>query len=331
MQTTLAHMLSMIEKPTGKKASRDRQALVDMANRIRQVFYNLYKELDFEVDATECFQTQWFKACHGCPRGYFGVTLPPHMMTVEAAWKSGQPLDLYTKWREAKVGIRPSGDCLLASYDVPGRFPTEREICAENGSYVAVTTDNIADNSKEVEIIYIDPSGRQRRESLQLTAGQPIATTDIATDIKSVVLPSGRQGIITLKERCTGRVLSEYMPFELVPSYRRIKITGLCGSDTVLVTANRQFLPVYYDTDIVETDNSEAIINAALYLFYSDSGAEGGLIQKAGFHKNEMKEALKGEASRALGVNRENDTGRFGPPVMRSRLRRNRGGHNIPI
>ncbi len=321
----------MIEGPIGVKASRDRQKLVDTANRIRRLFYNLYKELDFEVDATECFQTQCFRSCHGCPSGYFGVTLPPHMQNVEAAWKGGQPLTLFTKWRESKVGIRPSSDCLLASYDVPGRFPTELELSKTCGTYLTVTGSSVEDNGKEVEITYIDPSGRQRRESLVLTATQPLSTQDMATEIKSVVLPQGRRGTVTIAEQCSKRVLSEYLPFELVPSYRRIKITGVCSSDTVLVTASRQYQPVFYDTDVVETDNSEAIINAALHLFYANSGAEGGMIQKANYHAALMREALKGDASRDLGVNRENDTGRFGPPVRRSRLRRGLGGHNIPI
>lgn len=327
MKTTLSHMISLIEQPLGEKASRNRDRLVRYANRIRQMFYNLYSEFEIEVDVTECFQLQCFRKCGLCPETYYGITLPAYMNAVEAVFINQTPINLYSKWREAKVGLKGRHECLTASYDQPGTYPTERDIAAENGSYLTVTCERPEDNGKSVEIVYVNPGGDQKREALQMTAGQPLATTDLAVEIRSVVLPSGLTGTVTLREAC-GRTLSEYMPYEQVPSYRRIKITAACPSGQIVVTANRQYQPVYWDTDIVETDNQEAIINAAAHLYYAESGADGGMIQKSEYHRNLMKSALRGEASRNLPVNRENDTGRFGPPIRRARLWTRIGGHN---
>lgn len=328
MQTTLGHMISMIEVPFQRKASipANRTYLLGQANRIRQIFYNLYREYEIEVDVTECFELQRFGTCTSCPEGYYGVTLPAHMNTVEAAWSNGVPIDLYTKWRETKVGLKPAQDCLLACYDVPGRFPTERDIIASGGTYIALQATDRADNGKSVEISYVAAGDTLEREAIQINSTQTITTTKPAIQIRSVVLPT-LSGTVKVLESCSGRVLSEYMPFEKVPSYRRVKITGNCPCGQVLITANRQFQPVYWDTDIVETNNEDAIVNAALHLFYAGSGPQG--IQSAEYHKALMKDSLKGEASRDTGVNRENDSGRFGPPVRGSRLWRGAGGHNI--
>lgn len=330
MKTTLSNMLSMIEGPFQEKVSRDRPALVNYANRIRQMFYDLYQQYEMEVDATECFKVQKFGGCHCsyCPEPYWGITLPAHMNAVEAVWFNSEPLPLYSKWREAKVGIKPANDCLRASYDKPGTYPTERDINKEGGTRLMVFGSEVSDGGKQVEIIYKNPGNEEKRESLVLPRSGGVATTDLAVSIQSVVLPA-LDGTVTLKQECDGRVLSEYLPYERVPSYRRIKITGVCGNDQVLVRANRQYQPVFWDTDIVETDNQRAIINAAYHIFYAESGADAANLQKAEYHKAQMMEALRGEASRATAINRENDTGRFGPPVRKSRLWRFRGGHNI--
>lgn len=329
MQTTLAHMIGLLEHPLQETVARNRDYLVDSANRVRQLFYNLYKEFELEVDVTDCFEVQEFtdNACVTCDGSYLGVTLPAHMQTVEAVWSHrGTPFDLYSKWRETKTGIKPKMDCALATYDRPGTFPTERDLNKQ--SALSVQAVNPADAGKQVEIVYRDIGGETKREALVLQQVGGTATTNIAVGIMSVVLPQ-LLGPVRLTQACDGRLLSEYLPGELVPSYKRIKVTGVSACDQILVRASRQFTPVYWDTDIVETDNQEAIINAGLYIFYSGSGPEGQMLQKAEYHYSKMRDALHGEAARQLGLNRENTTGRFGPPIRRSRLSRGRMGHNI--
>lgn len=329
MQTTLAQMIALLEQPLQERAGRNRQLLVDAANRIRQMFYNLYREFEMEVDVTECFEVQCFSdnACVNCNSTYYGVTLPAHMQTVESAWdNSGTPFDLYSKWRETKTGIKPRLDCQLASYDRPGTFPTERDLT--QATAVAVQPVKPEDAGKTVEVTYIDIAGEMQREALTLQMNGGTATTKLAVGIKSVVLPT-LYGPVRLFQTCDNRLLSEYIPGELVPSYKRVKITGVEKGGQVLIRASRQFVPVYWDTDIVETDNQEAIINAGYYVFYSGSGPETAMMNKAEFHRGRMRDALQGEAARNIGLNRENTTGRFGPPVRRSRLSRGRTGHNI--
>jgi len=322
-QTTLATFLKWIERPFQTTVEKDRPYLIDMANLIREKMYNAYQEYEIEVDVEECFQVQRFCQCGQCESEYMGITLPSYMNTVEAAWFLNTPITLYSKWRESKVGLKTSANCLIASYDRPGFYPTERDLSPCGAAdVIQFLARSPLDSNKKVRIVYESDRGEETTEEISLQSGAWMGTNGLVRYIKSVILPPSLKSGVDIRQATGGRVLSNYSPFETVPSYKRIKLTGVCDKAVVVIRASRNFTPLWDDYDIVETGNREAVDNAARHLFYSNSGAEGGMIQKSEYHRGLFMNAIKGEQSRDIGLNRENT--HSGPPIRASRLRGNR-------
>lgn len=320
-QISFGTLLQWISRPFNTTVNADRPFLVDQANRIREKLYNAYREFELEVDVEECFELQRFCKCGTCEASYQGITLPSYMETIEAAWHSREPITLYSKWRESKVGIKLAQDCQLASYDQPGFYPTERDLCpCDCADYIQFLAKSRLDDGKSVRIRYESDSGEDISEEVALRQGQWIGTSNRARFIKSIILPSNLYEGVNVRQPTGDRLLSEYAPGEAVPAYRRVKFTGLCGKAVVIVRASRKFTPLYNDHDIVEFANRDVIEDVARHIFYVNSGSDSGLIQKAEYHRTLYREALKGHQSRQIGVNRENSSSAMGAPVRRSRL-----------
>ena len=327
-KTTLGTWLKWLETPLQTNLSREKTHMIDQANKIRRMFYDLYNEYEVEVDVEECFQVQNFGHCgETCDKDTAGITLPSYMNNVEAAWVQGQPLSLYSKWREYKVGVKTSPDCRRAVYDMPGRYATERDLLPAGAlACVQLLAKDQADAGKKVKVIYKSSEGT-KAEYVELPRTGYRKLSFMASRILEVVLPTDLKGTVVIAQAGEElRILSEYSPYEHVPSYRRIKITGLCGDEVVVVRASRQYTDVFSDDDIVETDNRMAVEHAARYLFYSESGTGTDLLTKAAFHLEMMKDALRGMSSRDSGVNKE---GAFlsGPPARRAMLWSQRRSH----
>ena len=330
-RTTLGTWLKWLETPLQTSITREKSRMIDQANKIRRMFYDLYNEFEVEVDVEECFQVQNFGHCgERCDKDTAGITLPSYMNNVEAAWVQGCPLSLYSKWREYKVGVKTSPDCRRAVYDMPGRFATERDpLPAGALACVQLLAKDPADAGKKVKVIYKAAEGT-KAEYVELTRSGYKKLSSMASRILEVVLPPDLRGSVVIAQADTAetdiRILSEYSPYEHVPSYRRIKITGLCGDEVVVVRASRQYTDVFSDDDIVETDNRIAVEHAARYLFYSESGTGTDLLTKAAFHREMMKDSLRGMSSRDSGVNKEGAF-LYGPPARRAGLWSQRSSH----
>lgn len=320
-QTSFGTMLKWIERPFNTTVERDRALLVDTANRIREKMYNLYTQYEIEVDVEECFELQEFCRCGQCDETYRGIALPSYMQTVEAAWASSQPISLYSKWRESKVGITPKEDCRLAMYDMPGLYPTERDLspcgCIDGLEFLAKSP---LDTGKEVVVTYVNEQGDSITERVSLLRSAWASLEYKVKSLRAVILPTHLRGGISIRQQSNERILSEYGPHESVPSYRRVKFTGVPCGCVVVVRASRKYTPLWEDYDIVETANRDAIEDAARHLFYATSGSEGGMIEKSEYHRRMFESSLRGEQSRNIGINRENSTGALGAPVKRSRL-----------
>lgn len=320
-QISFSTLLQWIERPFNTTISADRSFLVDQANRIREKLYNAYREFELAVDVEECFELQQFCQCGQCDVSYTGVTLPSYMQTVEAAWHSREPITLYSKWRESKVGIKRAADCQLASYDVPGFFPTERDFCPCGiPDKVQFLAKNRLDDGKLVRFTYDDAAGEEKSVDIPLKQGAWMGPDEDVKSIKSVILPSNLREGVSIRQEANGRILSEYSPHETVPSYKRIKITGLCSKSVIIILASRKFTPLYFDHDIVEFASRDAVEDCARHIFYANSGSDSGMMQKAEYHRKLFMDTLKGIQSRELGINRENSSSASGPPVRRSRL-----------
>ncbi len=320
-QISFGTLLQWISRPFNTTVNADRLFLVDQANRVREKLYNAYREFELEVDVEECFELQSFCKCGLCEDSYQGITLPSYMETIEAAWFSREPITLYSKWRESKVGIKFSQDCQLASYDMPGFYSTERDLCpCDCPDFVQFLAKSRLDNGKIVRIRYESDSGEDIADDVPLVQGQWVGSSGKVKHIKSILLPSGLYDGVSVRQTNGDRMLSEYAPNESVPAYRRVKFTGLCGKSVVIVRASRKFTPLFNDHDIVEFANRDVIEDVARHIFYSNSGSDTGMIQKAEYHRSLYRESLKGAQSRQIGINRENSSSAMGAPVRRSRL-----------
>jgi len=139
-----------------------------------------------------------------------------------------------------------------------------------------------------------------------------------------VVLPSGRKGMVVLAQE-DGRILSNYAPDESVPGYRRLKFTGGCDCDQVLVRATRQYAEVFEDDDVVENNNILAWEAAARYLkFLQSTDPSGAYEQKAIAHAAICRKELIGAEDQAEGRGFIKRIQLTRGPRMRHRLTRNR-------
>jgi hypothetical protein len=183
-----------------------------------------------------------------------------------------------------------------------------------------------ADTGKEVEIRYVAEDEKLHVEKVALAQGAGKRTRMQARKIDALILPTDLTGIVRL-EQSDGRVLSEYAPYEHVPSYKRVKVTGAPCDAVVAVTASRKYTPLYSDNDIAEFDDRNVIEHVGRHIFYAESGADGPTMNKSEFHRVKAIEMLHSKAGRTLGLGK-NDSFR-GPPLKRTRVAGNLGGHII--
>ena len=141
------------------------------------------------------------------------------------------------------------------------------------------------------------------------------------------MLPPNLVGAVVIAD-AKGRILSEYSPNIVVPSFRRVKIVGVCCGDQVLVKASRRFKPLYFDTDVIETDNRLAIEETAKYFRYNDNTQADLQYQaKASSHAANAKFYLLGEKSRHRGKGTISNMRINHGPKNRSGLRTKQGSH----
>lgn len=324
-------MLKWIEAPLAKKVRDNRCEMVDYANRIRQHFYLLYETVPLFMDGEECFCVEEFPLDCNCRETYFGITLPAEYETVEAIMKNDAPVKMYDKWREYRDGIGGScrSQCRYELFDVESFFPTERELspCGSD-KFVKFMANDPKDCGKVLTVRYTDANGQGNTDEITLD-NRYVSTSRQVKRINprgGVVLPNNLVGSVTVADE-GDRILSEYSPFESVPSYRRLKIEGVCAGDQVLVKASRRFHPLYHDTDVVETDNRLAIEEAAKFFRYNDSKSADPLVsQKALNHSINAKNYLLGEKSRHRGKGTISQLKLNHGPKNRSGLRSRRGG-----
>ena len=302
--TTLGQALYWLEEPTGLTVKDNRCQLVDKLNRIRQHFYLLYGEINLFMDGEECICINEYPLDCNCKETFTGITLPAEYETVEAIWLNDVPIKMYDKWREYRDGIKSTCSCKLEMIDIENFFPTERELspCGKS-QFVKIKAEDARDCGKIATIRYKDANGQQTENEILLTQ-EYVRTERQVLRINprgGVILPANLFGAVWIAEE-NGRVLSEYDPSQAVPSYRRLKIPGTCVGDQVLVKASRRFKPLYFDSDVIETDNRLAIEEAARYFRYNDSTRGDQTYEaKSATHAANCRFYLLGEKSRHRG------------------------------
>jgi len=270
--------------------------------------YNLYENIPMFMDMQECLQVQSYnRDCNSCEDTYLGVTLPEGVQTPEAMWLNNSPVVMNSEWRSYKVGIPPgnAGTCMLQSFDMGDIWPTPVDIPAGECQKIKVMTSCAADAALElpVSLTFIDETGERRTESIKLgreyNSTEAKARSLIAPG--GIVLPTGITGAVTVA-LTDGSILAELNPFTPVPAFRRLQITGVCEDSQISIKAARKFVPLFFDYDVVETDNKRAMVEAALFLRYNDSiNQDPTYSAKALAHEVRMREQLLGDKAREFG------------------------------
>lgn len=275
-----------------------------MVNTIRQHWFSWYQEMALFLDATECFAVQdFFLDCTRCQDGYRGVTLPRDFQAVEAMWLNSFPIRLHSSWREFQIGLSPECDCRLQKFDLPGGFCTALDITARAPKKMRVMAVEKKDAGKRFVLRGTDAVLRPFSQEFSLS------TFPQETEMQlSAIQPAG--GVV--KDRTEGpvflldednRLISRYEPDETVPTYKRIKITGLPDDcQAVNIRAARRYFPLYNDDDVVESDNAAAFDAMARYLrLYEKSDKTREDLAGAALHLQTAVKLMMGDKARELG------------------------------
>jgi hypothetical protein len=324
--TTFAQLLKWLEIPAQKQIKSHRRDLVRLANQIRRELYSMYAEVPMNIDVSECFAVQSFCLdCHDCASSYSGITLTNEMDGLESIFLSSEPIKYFSRWREQSMGMSVGTQCRFEAIDQGAVFPFELDAGCCQGCCIAFRAQFSEDNNKEVTVRYTDTAGYDRHEKILLAEGQWMKTTYPAQKFH---LP----GAIVLPDLCgpvvVGSVsgdtiteISRYAPWERVPAYRRVKILGVEPGQRVLVKANRKFHDLYFDDEIVETDNERAWINLANYVTMHDLKNDNpNQMNIAKAYLADAKRLLVGDRSRSRGGLQETQFKLHPRKVTRSKL-----------
>lgn len=303
--TTFGTLLDWLQEPTGQTVRDNRPELVRKANDIRQHFYMLYEKVQMFMDIEECFCVQkFFSHCDPCRGDYFGITLPSYMQQIEKMAVSGLPVTLFNKWREYNAGFVGRAGCRIEATDMGDGFCTELDIgiCPMPVKFMVL---NPRDCNKSVRVSYYDEAGKDATESFKLSMTYQATQTRVSRfkHPAAIVFSAPLEGgcvIALCDERST--IISEVYPGETIPSLRRHKLSGVCAGDVVQLRASRRYSPLYFDHDIVETDNKQAFVEMALsFKFTRSQSTDPQVLQKGSWHEGRAKAYLLGEKARDEG------------------------------
>lgn len=318
--TTVARAGPIIADAFGLKWSEDRLEVMKVINKIRNKWFNLYEDFSLFNDLAYCMCVSTFRercAINCGPRGvtdcYQGFTLPKDLAAVEAVWSHGMPLTTRSRWRETLVGLGPIGP-RVETFEMAELFATERDMTEITS--LKVFAEHPDDEGKHVVVKVIDCDGREKNLDFCLKGDVWAVISTKVREIREVSLPADRKGYVTLAQK-DGHELSQYDPFETVPSYRRFKVALSNCPSTVKIQGVRRFTDVYFDHDIVEIGDILILESGARYFKYKDGTKDASEINMAEYHLNNMKTELAGLIARHRGNSRKDGAARQGRPLPR--------------
>lgn len=305
--TTFKQFIQWCAEGTKKNAETNIPSLITLANLVRQHIHMLYSEVQMAVDKEACFRVQCFPLdCNDCRETYFGITLPGDMEGIEAAWRNTTVVPMFSKWREAVIGIGKSDSCRLQIIDQGNLFPTELEPNWREPCRLMVRCERPEDRGKEFRIKYLNQDDEIVEDAIKLSQ-EFATTTDAVKQIvrpAGIVLPDTRKGKITLSKEVKREPISIYSPNEShVPAYKRVRLTGVCETDTILVKATAKYSPLYFMEDVAEFDNELAIREFAKMFVYRDNDdPTRGFAAMAKLAEDTGKTYLLGQQAREKGA-----------------------------
>jgi len=240
----------------------------EVVNAVREHFYNFYEQVALFLDVVECYALKHYCFdCHDCRERYNGITLPREAQNAEAMWLNDYPVRIHNSWREYQTGLTPECDCRLSSVEIPGTFCTFDDITPGAAVELVVVALDAADKGKKFKLRGTDAAFRPWEQEFALSTDPQ--KTNIALRViepRGGVIKDVTAGRVVLLDPA-GNMYGRYEPDEMVPAYRRLKISGLGdGCANVNIRSARQYFPLYGDDDVVETDNRMAFDAMARYL-----------------------------------------------------------------
>ena len=300
--------IAWLAQDMGRKPDRDREEVLNRLNDVRRLFYTLFQRIRLNFYIEACFPVKtMYENCTGedCEaKTYAGITLPQDMEQIEAIWSGVTPLPIYNNWYEYKQGIKSELSQKPRSIDMGGDHPLPIDWKPSLGVHPKFIGTSNQDNGKIISVSYINQNREITSEQLPLM-DSGIGTTGIARGIRrpgGIVLPSDLVGGVVVQDSMTGAFLGHLHPKVSVPAFRRIKLTGLCEGDFVAVRATRRYAEVYYDWEVIETDNKLAIMEAYRYLKIMEvNSSDAQWLAKARVHLENATQYLAGDNYRSEG------------------------------
>lgn len=262
--TTVGRALEVIAQPLGLTVKANREELVEKLNMIRSLMYSAYVQFQVAVDREECFEVKsYYLGCEPGCNSYRGITLPYDACSSEGLKIYGMPIGKSSAYTDAR-----GAQCVQA-WDVVTPAPTQNEIPCDTSGQLLIKGSK-EDAGKWVKIHYRTCTGYRVEERLIICEKEE--TKMAASWIDSVALETGRKGKVNLwlrrPEGTNDCKLSTYRRSEFAPAYKRIRI-NLCAKecpDHVKVIYSRNYLDLYDDDELVETDSIFALREFAAYL-----------------------------------------------------------------
>lgn len=299
--TTVAVAGQYVAKGLGRSWPADRADVLDAINKIRNKIYNRYPQNNLFSEVFHCIcVTEFCDTCaQTCSTGnkYQGFTLPQDVLSVEAVFQSGDPALIRSRWRESRVG-KGDHSVRLEVKEMPNLFPTERDI--RGTVRLKVFAESADDTGKTVYIETQGADNRPRTLAFTLKGDGWVMVDAYVKSIRSVALPADRKGGVILAEE-SNYELSIYEPFEVVPAYRRFKISNSCLPTSVLVQGVKRFRDVWWDHDIVEVGDRLVLEAGARYFRYGEGSVDGNEINRANIDLQTMDDEMRGLIARHRG------------------------------
>jgi hypothetical protein len=295
----------------------DKLRVVDLLNKYRSLIYTDYEKFKLFDNVFHCICISTFKQnCVGDCDEYQGFTLPNDVLNVESVYSYGAPMKMRSRWRESHTGIGVASKGRIETVEMAETFATERDL--QTVTKIKIYTENDNDNGKKVYVDVIDSAGRNRRVCFTLIGNGFAVSSVRVKKILSVSLPIEREGSLLLAQ-ADGYELSNYDPWETVPSYRRFRVNTQHCPSTVLIQGTKRFRNIYFDHDIVEVGNRLVIESAGKFFKYTEGTKDQTEIKTGEYHLAKMKAYLAGEIARNRGNSIQDSSPFKGARITRSK------------
>jgi hypothetical protein len=296
---TLAEAGPVMARAYGLDWEQDRNEVVRHVNRYRELLFSLYNTFKLFDSSYHCIEVSKYRINCQSDGTYNGIALPPDIVSVEDAWENSEPMKIRSHWREGHSGVGLTTARKLDLIEVGQAFPTERDILCPAGIKIFAGGDD--DGGKIVLVEGRDPDGKPLKAHIELIAnGWSVTRRKRFAQIDRVALPPKRCGEVRIAT-ADGHLLSVYAPWETVPSYRRFRVGHRCEASTIVIKGAKKFIPIFFDSDIVEVGNSLIIEAAGNYFKYDDSTTDANELKRADRDFGKMKSLLDGAISRHSG------------------------------